>query len=205
MNKSSHPILFSSNMVRAYMDGRKTQTRRVINPQPEYVWGYGVRIDDPDYFSVHVRYPGGHQPDPWIHCPYGKPGHTLWVRETWAVVNTLDHLKPSEIQYGDFSWPQVWYKATDDHSADYRKDFFGKWRSPIFMPRWASRFELPILSIRPERLQDISEEDAKSEGVANLPYRYAYCMLWNEINAKRGYPWDTNPRVWRIEFPPYME
>ena len=180
------PIIFSGEMVRAILDGRKTQTRRIIKPQPEHVWGFGVRHDDPEYFSAHVRYSGGHQPDPWIHCPYGKPGDSLWVRETW-----------SELIHGE--------------KAIYRSGY-GKyaplitWKPSIFMPRWASRISLEITGVRVERLVDITDSDCYAEGITSLqndilgePY-YSFKELWDRINAKRGYLFASNPWVWVIEF-----
>jgi hypothetical protein len=182
------PITFSGEMVRAILDGRKTQTRRVIKPQPEHVWGFGVRHDDPEYFSAHVRYSGGHQPDPWIHCPYGKPGDRLWVRETFAY---------------SFQGLDCIYKADDYHGIFA---FEGPWKPSIFMPCWASRITLEITGVRVERLVDITDSDCYAEGITSLqndilgePY-YSYKELWDSINAKRGYLFASNPWVWVIEF-----
>ena len=187
------PILFSGEMVRAILDGRKTQTRRVIKPQPSA----GVRR------SVFVLsgLEDGHGRE--LRCPYGRPGDTLWVRETWASHKYMDDTKPSEFTAGAQMLP-VWYRA-DGVQSDER----GKWRPSIFMPRWASRITLRVVDVRVEQVQDISEEDAVAEGVTkNLPdgwicaesHRMIFKRLWNSINGTRGYAWYTNPWVWVVEF-----
>lgn len=115
----------------------------------------------------------------------------LWVRETFV------DLRPHQDRYG--------YKATD-------LDIVTKWRPSIFMPRWASRITLEVVSVRPERLHDITEDDAKAEGVwtdstdmrmlssSTKNHVGAFARLWDEINEKRGYSWGSNPWIWRVEF-----
>ena len=159
------PILFSTEMVRAILDDRKTMTRRVVKPQPPEDWG--------------------------VKCPYGKIGDVLWVRETFCKYK------------GDYL-----YKADFDPLT--RKEFErdNKWKPSIFMPRSASRISLRITNIRVERLNDITEEDAKLEGViypANPVienygngYRTNFRLLWESINGKAS--WGQNPWVWVIEF-----
>ena len=178
---TERPILFSGPMIRALLDNRKTQTRRVIKPQPEF----GV---EPCYycesgFSARDEVGRCMCTQGEIRCPY-QVGTRLWVRETWAksvialqyradnsIVNCMDpRLEEIETKWG--------------------------WRPSIFMPRWASRIALEVTGVRVERLQDISEEDAKAEDVA---YRCDYKVVWDEINGKK-YPWSSNPWVWRIEF-----
>lgn len=214
------PILFSSPMVRAILDGRKTQTRRVVKPQPEHVWGYGVPNSDLEYFCAHVRYPGQHQPDPWVRCPYGAPpnrgksGDRLWVRETWAPMSPDAERRPIEecgIEYHADTFaarPGGWDNDPDSPDAL-------RWRPSIHMPRQYSRLTLEITAVRVERLRDITEEDAKAEGVARgwyerdtldgpeavpTDYRGGFRAAWNEMHSKRGYGWDTNPWVWVVEF-----
>jgi hypothetical protein len=191
-------ILFSGEMVRATMDDRKTKTRRVIKPQPEHVWGFGVRHGDPEYFSAHVRYSGGHQPDPWIHCPYGKPGDKLWVRETWGLWDTDPEDGPENAT--------IFWKATDldiDHLKHQLR--YQLWRPSIFMPRWASRITLEVTGVRVERLHEITPDEAYQEGVGNnwqpeSNQIATFSRLWDSLNAKRGYSWESNPWVWVIEF-----
>jgi hypothetical protein len=193
------PILFSGEMVRAILDGNKIQTRRVIVPQPPSLTE-GVIFNPsafaPDY-GWYFRPYGGH-----AKCPYGQPGDRLWVRETWCNI-MKDGLRP-----------EIHYKA--DAERPYIEDYDPsewKWRPSIHMPRCASRINLLITNIRVERVQDISEEDAKAEGVVptisealwNDPifthlYRWPFALLWDAINEKRGYGWDVNPFVWVIEF-----
>lgn len=198
------PIIFSGEMVRAILDGRKTQTRRIVNPPIMNVWGQGVPNCQPSHYCVYARIASYGEPDTWIKCPYGKPGDLLWVRETW--------------KYKDFglNWVKVKYRADSEiikYSFDKRQPFKGKntwnWQPSIFMPRWASRITLKITGVRVERLQDISEQDAIAEGCkpwkgvpgdGERTARQAFVQLWNSINAKRGYSWGSNPWVWVVEF-----
>ena len=160
------PIIFKGEMVKAILDGRKTQTRRVVKNVEDLT----VFFRD-DKFGCPFK------------CPYGKPGDRLWVRETWADVNTSEG-------------PAICYRADGDVQII--------WRSSIYMPRWASRITLKILDIRVERLQDISEKDAIAEGIQPSDYakpKAAFMRLWDSINAKKpGKSWKDNPWVWVIEF-----
>jgi hypothetical protein len=123
--------------------------------------------------------------------PKYRIGDILWVKETW-------HYCPHK--------EEVLYKATDEGTGrDFRVGSHGGWKSPRFMPKANSRITLEITDISIERLQDISEDDAREEGVRS-PLRYvgalrdAYKNLWNLLNAKRGYSWEGNPWVWVISF-----
>lgn len=199
---TEHPILFSVEMVRAILDGRKTQTRRVIKKQPRIscelatVLADGTAVfDEAHGYDVHK-----------YKCPYGAPGDTLWVRETWATVKTYDNLNPSKIPRGSAGrWPSVWYAADPGEAGLYslRKhnyQFLGKTRPSIFLPRWASRTNLLVKNIRVERVQDITYLDAIAEGMDKDWPEKSYRDLWDKLNAKRGYGWDVNPWVWVIEF-----
>lgn len=163
-----------------------------------------------------------------FQCPYGQSGDRLWVRETFVIES--NHYTASATEYppsfadgrpthwhhddedGDW-WEQCHYRATDPEPALHYNDFEDphcRWRPSIFMPRWASRLNLEIVSIKVERVQDISEEDAWAEGVGDiartLPYsgddlgRVAFSGVWEGINGKRGYSWESNPWVWAITF-----
>lgn len=183
------PILFSGEMVRAILDGRKTQTRRIVKAVGPDNWLKGA--------SNHVV----HALD---HCPYGQPGDRLWVRETWSTCPMYDKQKPSEM--GPEYFGTIRYKASGERS--------GKLRPSIFMPRWASRITLEIKDVRVERLNSISEEDAKAEGAPdyqegiNAPppedgdYQWCYAAsfrnLWQSINGAES--WQANSWVWVIEF-----
>lgn len=183
------PILFSGPMVRAILDGRKTQTRRVCIGQRELSRAADFQIS---------------------RCPHGQPGDKLWVRETWRCRGGREY----EYQRHQ---PSVMYRA-DAAPESYVCD---DWRPSIHMPRWASRITLEIESVRVERVQEISEEDAKSEGTPDdalvhyyceegndddpignhrCNWRYGFSRLWDSINLKRGFGWEANPLVWVITF-----
>lgn len=171
------PILFSAPMVRAILDGRKTQTRRVVKGEalrwlndgftPKFVADYQNRL-----------------------CPYGKPGDHLWVRETFHTVDGHS----------------AFYRADYEHNPKGDKEHGIVWTPSIHMPRWASRISLKIIGVRVERLQDISEKDAWAEGCEGFDDdvsggKSGYCEyaeLWEEINGKGS--WDANPWVWVIKF-----
>ena len=182
------PILFSTEMVQAILDGRKTQTRRVVKPQPPDV-GLVYSPSDAYWVTKGTVFLG----KPYWRCPYGIPGDRLWVREMWAVHPTRNKTKPSEL-------PQtlpVAYRTDDFNHSHFM------WRPSIFMPRWASRIMLEVTGVRVERVQDIGESDSISEGVTALPDEHhltAFVRLWDSFNAKRGYSWESNPWVWMIKF-----
>lgn len=203
----SHPILFSSPMVRALLDGSKTQTRRVVKPQPAAGQGM-VNASYCGHPKLWLRDGACDPADPakeW-HCPYGQPGDQIWVRETWA--HGLHAMAANRDEEGPFV-----YAASDSP----QQRLGDKWKPSIHMPRGACRITLEISGVRVERLQNISIEDAKSEGAwgpdesivskvaeyfsidhlgAN-PYN-AYQMLWESINGPGS--WSLNPWVWVIEF-----
>lgn len=189
------PILFSGPMVRAILHGTKTQTRRVIKPQPWYLpeaydrfagWMW-TRTGDGD--GTGLAWGSEVAPEQVseplsVYCPYGAPGDLLWVRETWRV-NGNEH------DYAMAGPDKVFYRADEDWNAD------AGWRPSILMPRWASRITLEVTSVRVQRLQDISHEDGKAEGFDSLD---GFALLWDRINEKRGYGWHANPWVWAVEF-----
>ncbi len=204
------PILFSTEMVRAILAGQKNQTRRVIKIQPDDVgaikltqgWqGDGHRW----YFTSNSGKVGIFKPL-FIKCPYGQVGDLLWVKEAWFNPN---------YERGEFRSPYLTlYKALEPDVT--WGDF--KWKSARFIPKVYARIWLEITGVRAERLQDISEEDAKSEGcMAWFPpyeiypgckeeynerggsYRNGFHDLWQQINEKKN-PWLGNPYVWVVEF-----
>jgi len=181
---TDRPILFSAEMVRAILDGRKTQTRRAIKPVPTFNGGGACHDADAlqqDYVEPYWVFPET--------CKYGQPGDLLWVRETWAR-----------------------HASGVDYAADFAavsRPQAGPWRPSIHMPRWASRITLRITDIRVERLQDISEDDARAEGcdparwidetdVGMEGYREGFAKLWNKINGPGA--WEENPWVWVVAF-----
>lgn len=174
------PILFSGPMVLAILDGRKTMTRRVVKPQP----AKSCNVASETACDLLAR-----------GCPYGAPGDRLWVRETFALME--QRMSPPEMQGGVLFRASWTYLNTEPI-----------WRPSIFMPRWASRINLEITGVRVERLQDISEQDAISEGVTvtwygdNGPEDFdhikPFTQLWSKINGQAS--WDANPFVWVVEF-----
>lgn len=227
------PILFSAPMVRAIIDGRKTMTRRIVLSHGHR--GQPLIGDHADQIKYWRR--GEQDPRRWvacdgltighIYCPYGEPGDRLWVRETWAVGACADSLSPRELHPGTWLHDNggLWYPANNTaptHPISPR----GKTRVSIHMPGWASRILLEVTSVRVERLQDISEEDAKAEGVTagRIPAcgdhpeligyvlghddgkcllypnaREAFAKGWDAINGERA-PWASNPFCWVISF-----
>lgn len=216
------PILFSAPMVRALLEGRKTQTRRVMKPQPD---------DAPDinmwaWFSRKAGQCVG-KPVALAFCPYGVPGDRLWVRETWGFDSTVRaDFKPvlgrHDLSGRDLLEATV-YRADIPavSEADERrvrravKSVVAPWRPSIYMPRWASRITLEVTEVRVQRLKDISEEDARAEGVergcppscgpvvgcdpgAKHGHRDSFCSLWGSINGPAS--WATNPWIWAITF-----
>lgn len=184
------PILFNGAMVRAILDGRKTQTRRVMKPQP-------TAVDESGQW--YGRNPQSLQNRT---CPYGQEGSRLWVREAWAARLDQDHLSPSQLPHGMTVgyWADGPGKCCNTGCAGAA----GRVRASMHMPRWASRILLEITNVRVERLQEISNDDALAEGI-NRPIDMRYPVdefraLWDSINAARGFGWDVNPWVWCVSF-----
>ena len=184
------PILFSGPMVRAILEGRKTQTRRVIKPQPSdyfcppwQITRWDCRGEDSNgnvaWAPVYLCRPAEKVKfGTYTNSPYGKPGDTLWVRETWAVDKSYDNVKPRDLWATTpvlyiVDGPLCGFTYGEDHTpAEVAEKFtLGKTRPSIFMPRWASRIDLPVIDVRIERLQDISEEDAVAEGISETRLR----------------------------------
>lgn len=201
--RKERPILFSGDMVLAILRGDKIQTRRVMGPQPKTAGIAGVY---PDLYNHGPEWgfwlPDNRMTEPrtW-KCPHGQPGDRLWVRETWCPLERCDWIKEKREN-------NVNYKADSTSEGESNRMEMGyQWKSPIFMPRWASRITLEITGIRVERVQDISEEDAKAEGFIVEPYQGVgdlpsdrFQRYWDRLNSKRGYSWKENPWVWVIEF-----
>ncbi len=205
LDVKERPIIFSGQMVHAILDeiNPKTQTRRVIKPQLEnalhwegvVVQGkYGWRDDHGRDYT----------------CPYGRVGDRLWVRETFRLSDSVDECGHSDFPCTCPPHGTVIYRATGD-------DYESKWKSPIHMPRWASRITLEITDVRVERVRDISLLDCLAEGIvlddsvpndgsqaAQIMQRLIavdqYGNLWDSLNAKRGFPWVSNPWAWVIKF-----
>jgi len=204
-NYKEKPILFSTSMVQAILEKRKTQTRRVIR-NADITNNFDIDVDGSVY--AYCCPATGDHFEPWEIAPW-KNGEILWVRETWTPCATID------------SW------LDDVNLYAYKADYAGqevpwKWRPSIHMPKTAARIWLRVTDVRVERLQEITEDDALAEGIdwmddacwdngwsptLNDPdsggeplLRAGYASLWDSINAKRGFGWDANPWVWVIEF-----
>ena len=212
------PILFSGPMVRAILDGRKSQTRRVVKlPQQ-----YPAKPIHPTHESWIGRWQNG-----FVACPYGQPGDRIWCKETWQVLRETCSYETGEYDVREWEadlygspqtqllkdCPRGGHRAVIAYRADYEESFEGPWRPSIFMPRWASRITLEVTGVRVERLQEISEADAIAEGIERSDGAWAsyspkfgrfmnpitsYHSLWESINGPGS--WAANPWVWVIEF-----
>lgn len=213
------PVLFSAPMVRAILEGRKTQTRRIVKMPSDLIDRVQfVRAEFADKSTpgqcgaFWVMEDGGPVGSP-ISCKYGQAGDRLWVRETYGDCT------PGADALTGTKWQRPWYRADADaygllgHDGDgpvYVEDV--KWRPSIHMPRLASRIGLEVTGVRVERLQDISEADAIAEGIELLHGRYtfngglhesrsavnAFFALWDSVHGQGA--WDANPWVWVVEF-----
>lgn len=253
---TDRPITMTGDSVRATLDGRKTQTRRVLRPQPvhaqRHTW-HGRVVHDSEYrhfcWKGHV---GADNQDnitkqigPYLHY---QPGDRLWVRETWKPGAwrgdgrvAIDYRASPELTNTPWvfipetiDWDDIWLRWTDElRKVGSVPDEYGmhqwepgksplRWRSPRFMPRWASRLTLIVTGVKVERLQDISAEDAIAEGADYEAHKCGcevcattsaicpasssflvmeYAAVWNAINGKRaGCTWDDNPWVAAIEY-----
>ncbi|EBW2268822.1 hypothetical protein CBK19_24560 [Salmonella enterica subsp. enterica serovar Hillingdon] len=209
-------MIFNAEMVRAILEGRKTQTRRPVKPQPELtersgfswngvVFGSGSDDRETNRNFAHVK------------CPFGKPGYRIWVRETFRV-----HSRASDVATLVYrasvrnSWTEQTHRVPV--AVCNKPAIPEKWTPSIHMPRWASRITLEITDVRVERLHNISERDALREGLFQLPASGRYCLqpgmqyfgmashsakevyswLWASIYGEES--WAANPWVWVIEF-----
>lgn len=219
------PIIFNTEMVRAILDGRKTQTRRMFKAQPHDDWAPFSKNAE-WYTPTVIDKRGFYQPanddvfgvsseDCAFVSPFGTIGDQLWVRETWRQFNSSDECGCSESPCSCPTNGTVLFKATDDSGES-------KWKPSIHMPRSCARILLEVTAVRVERLNEISEQDAKAEGLQyhalyqkwggiekhsnhrpHSPHwrwyknpQHAFKSLWNSIYEN----WDANPWVWVIEF-----
>ncbi|MBN7137025.1 hypothetical protein A7A76_20005 [Lysobacter enzymogenes] len=238
------PILFSAPMVRALLDGSKTQTRRQVKPPKGHPLvdlrsaegddRYSGRNDDPmswgyQYYDDGAPAALGELLD---LCPYGRAGDRLWVREAWRAPHQLDNLSPNGIADACLAagynspWCPVQYEACGTRNST--KDWYefgstpgsakpGRYRHGRFMPRWASRISLEVTGVRIERLQAISEADARAEGahfhdgrgIGHSGWRHddgavhgdarsAFARLWESLNGAGS--WEQNAFVWVVSF-----
>lgn len=232
---TERPILFSAPMVRALLDGRKTQTRRILKLRGAEV------VDDRGWQTVHEKSPWPWSPeaDAWVPCPFGAPGDRLWVRETWAPCEAK--VRKGHFQYaadgavgrevttngGERWWERSGHTmgVSDARLSGVWVSKPSRWRPSIHMPRKVSRLTLEVTGVRVERLQDISEADARAEGAQVVPFypddgfllsdgwthvgddgkcvlytsaRDSFRSLWESINGAES--WASNPWVWVVSF-----
>jgi len=191
-----HPILFSAPMVRAILEGRKTQTRRPVK----------AYCDDRGLRWMHPKTGWENWHGEWVRCPYGFTGDHLWVKETFAFSDSFDDRKPSELGNN----PGIEYRSGGTNVNAEHLCGRGKWRPSIFMPRKFSRITLEVTDVRVERVQEITNADSLAEGIGFI-YSYdkpeppvdgrrRFAEIWNSIHNKRDTGWEQNPWVWVIEF-----
>lgn len=212
---SERPILFSAPMVRALLEGRKTQTRRLVKMREFKV------TDTPGYDFIFRDRRGlwnDYTTDRLLASkwnPYGAPGDRLWVRETWQLFDDSPLGDDASVPPERLGPAAPWKGCQGDRSITWRTAYRAdgdlehpthgpaNWRPSIHMPRWASRITLEVTGVRVERIQDISEEDARAEGFGFQPgdglARRGFELAWNGLNGKRA-PWSSKPWVWVVEF-----
>jgi hypothetical protein len=186
-----HPIIFLTPMIKALLNGTKTQTRRVLNKQPIDVLPMVNPIKD-GFIVLMSRKPNHVQ---LFKCRYGQVGDRLWCRESWATIAIFDDSAPRDIK----PKPPIWYCDTNPDDPTNCGDDKGKQRPSIFMPRWASRITLEITDIKVQRLQEITPNECRDEGMSPFLYKNNFIRTWDSINGNK-YSWEDNPWVWAISF-----
>jgi hypothetical protein len=194
-------ILFNTEMVKTILEGKKTQTRRIVDYPKSYIWNnehfkknYNfdkMFFDNRKNINVAIFKSKDNNYSEWFKCPY-QIGQKLWIQETWCY----------------FANNHVIYKADyDNDKCKLTKPL--KWKPSIFMPKEYARIWLEVTNIRVERIRDISNEDACRDGGFIYSTQFIndknyginrFKILWDSINVKRGYGWDENPWVWVIKF-----
>ena len=223
---TEHAVLFNDEMVQAILAGLKTQTRRPIKPQPRYyperigLSSFGPWVWRTDKYTTMTV---GEPPNEFcpLKCPYGVPGDTLWVRESWAegwtyqaehscVFYRADNLglvgnAEHPVRFCHDGNKSVLAAGEGDATAPDNC----KWTPSIHMPRWASRINLTVNRVWVERLSEISNADLVAEGIEGYENDShgmrseivgQFMAKWDAIYAKRGLGWDANPWVWACEW-----
>lgn len=188
------PILMSGPMVRAILSGTKTQTRRPVKPQPAYPGAFDNCTFIPGNGFVDIYLPGAVLPAHHWHCHLGKPGDRLWVRETFSP------FPPHEV--GSKLWGIVYGADAEQVEREapetYRPMLYNyeRWSPSIHMPRWACRLVLEVVSVRVERVQQISEADARAEGFADsMAFKDAWEAMYGKKLGAALWSW-----CWVVEF-----
>ena len=204
---TERPILFNDAMVRAILDGRKTQTRRVVKPQPSDAskWVAVDHFGNGEFVPVlpcHGRPHGIHAPAA-ISCPYGQTGDRLWVRESFMPAPLEVVPETPEPTRWDIIYAADGGQSVKLAPAGYNPTLYNheRWTPSIHMPRWASRITLEITGVRVERLRDISSADCWAEGIQHSPDvdpYHEFADLWSSVYGAES--WAANPWVWVVEF-----
>ncbi len=218
------PILYSTPMVQAVINRIKTVTRRLTglhawNKEPDR-WKFGYTAFTPDgHISARGTFDNGQFGEKFIKCPYGKKGDVLWVRETFGeLYDTCDHDELPGCPQERWSLGYK-YKADGYVHENNFNGFWTGWKPSIHMPKVAARIWLEVTDIKVERLQDITEEQAKAEGAYDTlkqedlkllkdlewtipapfrPHQFGFLALWCKINGVKS--WEANPWVWCVSF-----
>lgn len=211
---NEHPILFSGPMISALMDDRKSQTRRIIKPQPILVgktWTWPCDgIKSKASWADFIK-----SPDSMLRfCPYGKVGDLLWVKESfrYGIFALGCGGKAAGIEYKINGRIKFLAKAQKYARQKNNKDKarqHARWRSSLFMPKWAARIWRPITGIRVERLQEISEADVLAEGFRDVfdgkmffPAAHFLKQTWNSLHAKWKRVYDRQLKIYEFwQFP----
>ncbi|HIA4741277.1 hypothetical protein [Salmonella enterica] len=213
-------MIFNGEMVRAILDGRKTQTRRIVSERHLNLIDLGSQIGECYPLECGIDHENS-QSYYREHCPFGKPGDRIWVRETYqGPLFDYEHMESYLEDSSKFEKPDFCIYRADGKPApefyDADDNLHCGWRPSIHMPRWASRILLEITDVRVEQLNAISEEDARAEGIIDggclncgepepcgcanpePDATDAFAYLWQSIYGQEN--WNANHWVWVIEF-----
>lgn len=213
-----YPLLCNDEDVRGIFDGRKTQFRRPVKPQPDCSgWKPGTVAEPHKCPQLGPAHHGWSENEWGLYCspyhasdvplfafksPFGGPGDRLWVRECYAFNGIFDNYRPNIVSHN------VGVECRAGRGFQFDAINRGKWRPNILMPRWASRITLEVLDVRVERVQDITEKDCWAEAVNTVGYttlthsqlRNGFAVGWDSIYKAKGLGWDENPPVWAGTF-----
>lgn len=205
MTVKERPILFSGPMVRAILAGQKTQTRRIVKPQPTK--RFVIKADDGNFYDAD-----GVNSGVLIKCPF-EPGMQLWIKETWRLPAYFDPCSPTSVANRPKEVPVSPIKYEADRAVIHEDNLrhfdmnWGKTRVSIHMPRWANRITLEVTNVRIERLKQITPSQIQLEGFeidnrsvadGGVALLEQFARLWESLNGKNS--WELNPWVWVVEF-----
>lgn len=194
------PAIFTAESVRAILENRKSQTRRLMNPQPKNRLVRGAQ----EHPGEQCKWYDADGVNPGIEVrPRYRVGDTIWVKEAWGAVNLKTGYSEVGRIPGGASAPEGLEAVHAATASDFFQSIFEpRWRSPLYMPRWASRIAREVTEVRAQRVQAISEEDAVAEGFAGSEVetpREQFASAWDVINGLKA-PWGSNPFVFAYTF-----